>query len=117
MALSLKQIYEFRDEIKLFDKSTSGLAYTATAARMRPETLYLDNEFFLPGAVFYSQKKVYHVQGEPFPRNSLKGIISFGKKPFLLLTEGWRLNLDNIEKNRYELIAEHQDYVLIKVLK
>src|SRR3990170_7104329 len=49
LVLSLKQIYEFRNEVKLFDKDTNGLAYTASAARGLSEPLYLDNQFFLPG--------------------------------------------------------------------
>ena len=115
--LSLKQIYEFRNEIKLFDKYTSGLAYTSSAAKGLSEKLYLDNETFLPGSVFYSQKQVFNVKYETSPKNSLKGIVAFGQKPFLLLTEEWRLNLDNIDKSKYELLAEHQGYVLIKIVE
>lgn len=115
--LSTKQIYEFRNEINLFGKYTSGLAYTSSAAKGLPEKLYLDNEFFLPGSVFYSQKRVYNVKDEGSPKNSLKGIIDFEQKPFLLLTEQWRLNLDNVDKSRYKLLAEHQGYVLIKLIE
>ena len=114
---SLKQIYEFRNEVKLFDKNTSGLAYTSSAAKGLPEKLYLDNEAFLPGSVFYSQKQVFNVKYETSPKNSLKGIVAFGQKPFLLLTEEWRLNLDNIDKSKYELLAEHQGYVLIRIVE
>ena len=117
LVLSLKQIYEFRNEVKLFDKDTSGLAYTASAAKGLPEKLYLDNEFFLPGSVFYSQKQVRNVKFEDFPNNSLKGIIAHGQKPFLLLTEQWRLDLDNIVKSKYELLAEHKGHALIRVLE
>src|SRR3989338_2959554 len=73
-SFSLKQIYEFRNEVKLFDKNTSGLAYTSSAAKGLPEKLYLYNEFFLPGSVFYSQKQVFNVKYETSPKNSLKGI-------------------------------------------
>ena len=114
---SLKQIYEFRNEVKLFDKNTSGLAYTSSAAKGLPEKLYLDNEAFLPGSVFYSQKQVFNVKYETSPKNSLKGIVAFGQKPFLLLTEEWRLNLDNIDKSKYELLAEHPGYFFITILE
>src|SRR3990170_1804980 len=117
LVLSLKQIYEFRNEVKLFDKDTNGLAYTASAARGLSEPLYLDNQFFLPGSVFYSQKQVRNVKFEDFPNNSLKGIIAHGQKPFLLLTEQWRLDLDNIVKSKYELLAEHKGHALIRVLE
>jgi len=115
--LSVKQIYEFRNEVNLFGKYTSGLAYTSSAAKGLPEKLYLDNETFLPGSVFYSQKSVYNVKYEGPPKNSLKGIVAYGQKPFLLLTEQWRLNLDNIDKSKYKLLAEHQGYVLIRVIE
>src|SRR3989304_9063066 len=106
LTLSLKQIYEFRNEIKLFNQDISGLAYTASAARGFPEKLYLDNETFLPSAVFYSQKKVYHVQTLFYPDNNLKGIMNVGQKPFLLLTEKYHLNIDKIDQTRYEVLAE-----------
>jgi len=114
---SLKQIYEFKNDIKLFDKSISGLAYTASAARGLSEPLYLDNQFFLPGPVFYSQKTVFYVQGRNYPMNNLKGIVTYEHKPFLLLTEQWRLNLDNVDKSKYKVLAEHQGHVLIKVIE
>jgi len=115
--LSLKQIYEFRNEINLFGKYISDLVYTSSAAKGLPEKLYLDNESFLPGSVFYSQKRVYNVKYENPPKNSLKGIVAYGQKPFLLLTEQWRLNLDNVDKSKYKLLAEHQGYVLIRVIE
>src|SRR3989338_8501598 len=114
---SLKQIYEFKNEVKLFDKNTSGLAYTASAAKGLPEKLYLDNEFFLPGSVFYSQKLIDHVQSLPPPDNNLKGIINADQKPFLLLTEQYRLNIDEIDQARYEVLVEHKGHVLVKVLR
>ena len=113
----MKQIYEFKNDIKLFDKSISGLAYTASAARGLSEPLYLDNQFFLPGPVFYSQKTVFYVQGRNYPMNNLKGIVTYEHKPFLLLTEQWRLNLDNVDKSKYKVLAEHQGHVLIKVIE
>jgi len=113
--LSLKQIYDFRNEVKLFGKDTSGLAVTAGAARERPEKLYLDNETFLPGAVFYSQKIVTYVQWLSPPDNDLKGIINASQKPFLLLTEKYRLNIDRIDQTRYAVLAEHKGHVLIRV--
>ena len=116
-SFSIKQIYEFRNEVKLFDKDTSGLAYTASAAKGLLEKLYLDNETFLPGAVFYSQKLIDHVQSLPPPDNNLKGIINADQKPFLLLTEQYRLNIDEIDQARYEVLVEHKGHVLVKVLR
>lgn len=117
LLLSLKQIYEFRDELSFFKKELSGLSVTANSAKDLPQKLFLDNEFFLPGPVFYSQKKVYLVKGESPPKNSLKGIITYGEKPFLLLTEQWRLDTDKIDNSKYQLLSQHQGYVLIKVVE
>ena len=115
LGLSLKQVYEFRNEIKLFDHDVGGLAYTAKAARNYSEKLYLDGEFFFPGATFYSQKTVFLVKSQGPPQDSLKGIVSYGKKPFLLLTEQWRLDQDGIDNAKYDLFSEHKGYVLIRV--
>ena len=114
-AFALKQIYEFRNEIKLFDHEKSGLAQTAKAAQGLPEKLYLDGEFFLPQATFYSQKTVIFAKGEGPPIDNLIGIVNYGQKPFLLLTELWRLEKDNIDTKRYKILSDHKGYVLIRV--
>ena len=114
-AFAIKQIYEFKNEVKLFDHEKSGLAQTAKAAQGLPEKLYLDGEFFLPQATFYSQKTVILAKGEGPPIDNLIGIVKYGQKPFLLLTELWRLNQDKIDTTKYEILKEYKGYVLIRV--
>ena len=113
--LSLKQIYEFKNDINIFDHSITGLAYTAKAAKNENGKLYLDNENFLPSAVFYSNKKVFYVRTEASPKNTLEGLIDEGEKPLLILTENYRLQIDGVEKDRYEVLSEHLGHVLIRV--
>ena len=115
LLLSAKQIYEFRDEVGLFDHRVTGLAYTAKAARDLSEKLYLDNDNFLPSAVFYSQKKVYHLQGEIPPKNTLAGMINEEKVSILILTEKYRLEGEGVENNKYKVLSEHLGHVLIRV--
>jgi len=110
-----KQVYEFKNEVKLFDREKSGLAQTAKMAQGLPEQLYLDGEFFLPQATFYSQKTVILAKGQGPPIDNLIGIVNFGPKPFLLLTELWRLETDDIDKTKYEILSEYKGYVLIRV--
>lgn len=109
------QIYLFRNEVKLFDQDVSGLAKTAQAARKRDEKLYLYADYFLPGAVFYSQKQVHLVAGEAYPKNTLVGIIDSGDKPFLLLGEEWKFDVDAIDPKKYEVLSKHKEYMLILV--
>lgn len=113
--LTVKQIAEFVDEINLYDKHVSGLAYTAKAASGRSEPLYLDNDNFLPSAVFYSNKKVHYTKVEKPPQNSLRGLVEFAPKPILILTEKYRLQIDNIPGNKYEVLSERDGHVLIIV--
>lgn len=117
LLLSLKQIYQFKNEIRLFGNDVSGLAHTALAARGREEKLYLDSDFFLPSSVFYSEKNVHSVKSESPPQNSLKGIIKFQEKPFLLLTERYKLDLDQIETNKYEILSDFKGHLLVKVIR
>lgn len=111
--LSIKQIYEFRNEINLFDHNTTGVAFVAKAARNVDGELYLDNEHFLPSAVFYSQKRVTNIRSLEPPINILTGFVDIGPKPSLLITEQWRLDLDKINSSMYKAVASHQGYVLI----
>lgn len=112
---SFIQIYLFRNEVKLFDHDVSGLAYTAQAARHRPEKLYLNADYFLPSATFYSQKQVSMVIGQPYPKNTLVGFINDGPKPFLLLTEKWKLIVDKVDTQKYIPLKEHKEYILIYI--
>ncbi|OGD87123.1 hypothetical protein A2164_04380 [Candidatus Curtissbacteria bacterium RBG_13_35_7] len=115
LILCAKQIYEFKDGIGLFDHRVTGLAYTAKAARGLAGKLYLDNDNFLPSAVFYSQKKVYHLQGETSPKNTLMGMINGEKVTLLILTEKYRLEGEGVESDKYKVLSEHLGHVLISV--
>lgn len=110
--VTFTQIYAFRNEVKLFDHDISGLAGTANVAQKYSEPLYLNADYFLPSSVFYSQKKVLLVKGEGF---SLSSIIENGPKPFLLITEDWKLKADKITTSNYELLSQHKEYVLIRI--
>lgn len=111
--LAIYQIYQFRAEVKLFDRDVSGLAYTASAARNYSEHLYLNADYFLPSAVFYSQKPVILIKGYGYPLGTLKGFIERGKRPYLLLTEEWKLHLDQIDPSTYEIKSKFKEYVLL----
>ncbi len=116
-ALSVYQIYQFRDGIKLFDRGLGGLATVASAAQKLEGKLYLDGHDFLPSAVFYSQKRVQHIRGLGPPQNLLSGFISAATPSSLLLTQKWRLDLDKISQSSYETLAQKEDWMLIKVIK
>ncbi len=113
LSFSLKQIFEFKNEISLFGKSRSGLAVVSEAARGRPEPLFLDNDNFLPSPVFYSHKKVLHIRIFEAPKNTLKGFLENGVENSMLITEKWRINTDKIDENSYKIIKEHEGHVLI----
>lgn len=114
--LASKQIYDFRGEVKLFDNTKSALSQTAAAAKGQKEDLYLDSDLPIPGvAAFYSQKHVRVLIQNPAPTNNLKGQMTYGKRPFLLLTEIWRLETDKISKDTYEILSEDRGHVLISV--
>lgn len=115
LSLGIKQIYEFRNEINLFDHYTTGLAYTAKAAQNHQGELYLDNDNFLPSTVFYSQKKVILIRALKPPINILKDFVDFGPRPSLLITEKWRLDADQVDPSKYQVVSSHQGYVLIRL--
>lgn len=115
MALSFGQIYLSRNDIRLFEKGVSSLAFTAGKASQYKEPLYLYADYFLPSTVFYSGKPVAFVRGQNAPRNTLSGIIRYGEKPFLLLGEKWKFDLDHIDPKSYTKIAEHNEYMLVRV--
>ena len=113
IVFSLVQIYKFRTEIRLTDTGLNSWAFIASAARDRSEKLFLDGPDLWPTIVYYSQKKVNLVVNQEPTANSLVKILSFGPRPFLLITERWRLNSDAIEPGKYKLIAERDGKVLI----
>lgn len=114
--ICLFQIYHFRNQVKLFDHEISGLAYTAKAARPYSEKLILDTDLFTPAAAtFYSEKEVKVLRLEPPPANTLKGLFQFEKRPFLLLSEIWKLDLDGINPTSYQILSERKGHILVKV--
>lgn len=115
VSLASWQIYMFRNEVRLFDIDTSGLAYTAKASRSYDEPLYLYTDYFLPSAVFYSGKPVEMVIGQPSPLNTLPGFIKGAPRPFLLIGEKWKFDLDKIDPTSYELITDYKEYRLVRV--
>lgn len=115
--VSLWQIYFFRNQIKLFDHNIDGLAFTAKAASDYPEKLYLDSDLSVPAvATFYSNKKVNLFRLGNTTENTLPGIFKFGNKPFLLITEKWKLDLDEVKKEEYQVLSEKDGYLLVKVI-
>lgn len=113
--ISFYQIYQFRNNIKLSDHGLNDLALASQNAKGSPEELFLDGHDFYPSTVFYSQKKVQHLRTLPAPYNSLAGFMEAIDKPVLLLTEDWRLKLDNVDPNRYEVLKKSGTWMLIKV--
>lgn len=114
--LSFYQISQFKNGIQLSGSTSSGLASVSAAARNYKEDLYLDNHFFLPSTVFYSQKKVLNIRGLGAPRNLLKGFIKDASSSSLLLTQPWRLEMDKIDKSLYKILAQKEDWMLIKLV-
>lgn len=117
LALSIYQIYSFKGEIKLFDRQKDGVAETARAARGLSEKLFLDTDLYTPAvATFYSDKPVSILKLEQSPANTLQGIFQNGEKPFLLLTEKWKLDQDGVKPQNYQQLKEYQGHLLIKVI-
>lgn len=118
LALTAKQVWNFKNEIKLNDQTKSGLSQTASAARGQIEPLYLDSDLPIPAvAAFYSQKHVQVIINNEPGKNTLKTHIASSPRPYLLLTEKWKLNADGIKPEDYVTLYENQGYVLIKVFK
>lgn len=114
--ISVKLIYDFRNEIKLTGENKIGLVETAKAAKKYPETLFLDNDLPVPAvAAFYSQKQVYKLTDYQHPYTRLKNQVLYGQTPFLLLTEKWKLDLDKVDPQMYDILWQSQGHLLIKV--
>jgi 4-amino-4-deoxy-L-arabinose transferase-like glycosyltransferase len=71
---------------------------------------YIDGDF-VPAAVFYSGKPVSQTY-----RGGIKPLFE-EVKDFLLITNKWRLDEEGIDEDRYEIIGEDRDKVLIKKVK
>lgn len=112
--ISIYQIYKFLGEIKLFDKRIDPVAFLATKAKDYPENLYLDSDIVIPAvATFYSGKHVVIFRNQE-QLNTLDSFILESKEPLILITETWRLDLDKVPRNRYQVLAEKEGHVLIK---
>ena len=111
------QIFLFRDEIKFFGREISPIAYLAQKARDYPQDLYLDTEVAVPAAAsFYSGKNVTVFRLEA-GNNSLPSLLTGEARQLILITETWKLNLDNIPTESYEVLAEKDGHVLIRPTK
>ncbi len=112
--ISAYQIYGFRYNIRLTDQGNSDLVKVSKASRGRDEPLYLDGQDFFPTTVFYSQKQVT-LDKNAFlpPDNNLVGLVARGQRPFLLITEDWRLSADKIDARNYQLLSQSGSWVLI----
>lgn len=116
LPLAALQMYNYRNNIRLFDRGASNLAFVSSFAKNSSEPLFLDGHDFWPSSVFYAQKHVGYVRALPPPQNSLRGIIDiYETRPFLLLTEDWRLKTDQIDQRLYEVVAQKGEWLLIKV--
>lgn len=113
--VAIYQIWVFRNEIQLRANGYSSWSQLAIEAKNMPEALYIDGPDLWPTTVFYSQKKVRQIYGLAKPSNSLSGILTFGPKPFLLITENWRLTMDNIPEKNYKRLKEVDGKVLLLV--
>ncbi|MCL4397659.1 glycosyltransferase family 39 protein [Patescibacteria group bacterium] len=107
------QIFQFRNEIKLTDSGLNSWSAVALAAKGRSEPLYLDGPDLWPTTVYYSQKRVNWVIAQTPPADSLMGMMASGQRPFLLITEQWRLDQDKINPAQYQLLAANDGKVLI----
>lgn len=114
--VSLYQINKYRDNVRLFDKGMTDLAFVSAAAKNRPEKLYLDGHDFMPSTVYYSEKKVNFLRYNDPPQDNLKGFIASGEKNVLILTENWKLEADKIDKKIYRIITERSGRILILVI-
>lgn len=109
------QIGSFRHNIRLTDFGNSDLVKVSLVAKNRSEPLYLGNQDFFPSTVFYSEKQViFEKAAFPPPDNSLIGIVAKAPRPFLLITEDWRLKIDNIDLENYQLLAQSGSWVLLQ---
>ena len=112
--IAVYQIYGFRNLIRLTDSGTSDLVNVSLAAKSRAEPLYLDGQDFFPSTVFYSQKEVILDKvAFPPPDNNLIGIVAKGERPFLLITEDWRLKSDKINPSQFQILSQSGSWVLL----
>ena len=111
--ISFWQLYLFRNLIKLFDREKTDLAVVSQAARGRDEKLYLAGENLFPAAVFYSQKQIILPGSFPTPL-SIGAAITQLPRPFLLLSERWRIDVDNIKLTPQNIVKEQGQWLLLR---
>lgn len=108
------QINGFKNGIKLIGQDKSPIAVLATEAKNYNEPLYLDTEVAVPAtASFYSGKSVTIFRLRP-ENNSLESLLSNEDSSFLLITEKWKLELDKISSEKYNVISEAGGHLLIQ---
>lgn len=113
--LSVWQIYHFLPYVKFFDQGISDLAYVSISAKNRPEKLYTDSDDLFPSSVFYSGKNISLIRYQDKSINLLKTFITSGPRPTLVLTEQWKIDVNNIPPTVYEVLAERNNYLLIRL--
>ena len=95
--------YEFIDIPGYF----SDEALLSIEAGKFPYDFYIDGADFTPVAVFYSRKDVNKLWEE-----GLAPLFESGKR-FVLITHQYRLDRFNIPTNRYRIIGQDRDKILI----
>lgn len=116
IVVSCTLILSFRNEVKLFDRERSPLSVVASHAKGRSEPLFISSDLSIPAtAVFYSQKNVRVVRDEDPSINTIPSLLVAGPKPFLMITQDWRLKADNVGETKYQVLAKKSDYLLIRV--
>lgn len=95
--------YEFID----IPAYISDEAILSTKAGKFPDDFYIDGPDFTPTAIFYSHKKVAKLHDGSF-EDLLKS-----NRDFVLITYQWRLDKFKIPKDKYKIIAEDRDKILV----
>lgn len=116
LAISLSLILSFKNNVRLADKQKSPLSQTALAAKNYTEPLYLDSDLSVPAvAAFYSQKQVQVVKNNPPGLNTLNALFNSARRPFILITEKWRLLAGGIKPSNYKILLEDRGHLLVLV--
>lgn len=109
------QVISFANGVHLFDNTRSDLSVVAQKARHIDGPIYLDGHDFFPSTVFYSGRNVQLIRASTPPKNSLKGVMDYEDRPLLVITEYWRLRSDEISSNKYDLLEEQGEVVLLRL--
>ncbi|MBI2601087.1 glycosyltransferase family 39 protein [Candidatus Daviesbacteria bacterium] len=82
-------------------------AILSREASKYPGKIYIDGDFD-PAATFYSRKEV-----EKIKKEQLKQVIDQDKQ-FLVITNTWRLEVEKIDPQIYEILKQDRDKVLVR---